>query len=400
MKPIYYLAYACFLQQTKQTRILRPYFYCIPTISFSRHSCFYSCLQYCRFLCSALWKFSAFIRSLIYHTLALGRQHVTHCSPNMDQRHSPSEASYDIIRRPPEQVSPDGSSSPFRIPRRPVAPQAHSSPNITRLGQYEELGSHKHVPHASLSNVPDASETHPLDPRLSGIFEKRSIEQPNSNFFTPQPLPFKPVRPESYNLGLHHRKVYWKTPALAILFFIIGVALAIGHHIYLSSLNGNADINQSWTGRFSLAFAFLTKTFFSAAVALAMRQVLWYTFRRTRKGISISAIDSFFEIQQNLFEFLHREIWCSGILVTIFAIFLWLLPLVTLVSPTSLSTALTSVMATNSACVVPNLNFPLSGTDQTGVSLADAHGTDGVQLASPMAQKLSSLTAYNGEILS
>lgn len=69
-------------------------------------------------------------------------------------------------------------------------------------------------------------------------------------------------------------------------------------------------------------------------------------------------------------------------------------------SPTSLSTALTSLTTTRPSCVVPNIDFSLGGISGLGVSLAEAHGTDGVELASPMAKKLASLSAYNWDILS
>lgn len=148
------------------------------------------------------------------------------------------------------------------------------------------MSSHKHAPQVSISSVIDASETSLLGPDLSDVFEMRPIEPLNSNIFQPQSSSHKSSKLDSYDLRLRNRKFHWKTPLLSIVFFGSGTALAIDHHIYLSSLDGNPNTNQSWTGRFSLAFAFLTKTCFSAAVALAMKQVLWYTFRRTRKGIS------------------------------------------------------------------------------------------------------------------
>jgi hypothetical protein len=52
------------------------------------------------------------------------------------------------------------------------------------------------------------------------------------------------------------------------------------------------------------------------------------------------------------------------------------------------------------SCVVPNIDFSLGGTSGLDVTLAEAHGTDGVELASPMAKKLASLSAYNWDILS
>ena len=318
----------------------------------------------------------------------------------MDQYHPLPVASY-IGNGPSQQISPVSSVSHFRIPRRSAGPRTHRSPDIDELGQYYGFDPNKDATHAPISHVSDHSEGNILDPESQDLFEMRSIEPLRSNISSSQSSLDRPFKQPGYNLGLRHPRFHWQTPVLAIIFFVAGTGLAVGHHTYLSSLDGNPDSNQSWTGRFSLAFAFLTKTCFSATVALAMKQVLWYTFRRTRKGISISVIDSFFEIQQNPLKLLHLDIWCYCFLATVFAVFLWLLPLILLVSPTSLSTALKLITTTNSECFVPNIDFStLSLESQSGVSLADSHGTDGVQLVSPIAQKLTALTAYNGEILS
>lgn len=116
----------------------------------------------------------------------------------------------------------------------------------------------------------------------------------------------------------------WRTPAKLVGYFGAGLGLAIGHHFYYWSLNGqpvNSTSQQEWAIRYGTAFAFLVKTFFAAAITTAYHQHIWTVFKR--KALSVTAIDKTFSIMSNLMAFFSWELCRNLPLGTIMATVVW-----------------------------------------------------------------------------
>ncbi|KAL4790489.1 hypothetical protein BDV19DRAFT_394059 [Aspergillus venezuelensis] len=120
--------------------------------------------------------------------------------------------------------------------------------------------------------------------------------------------------------------------------WIIAVGLAIGHHFYYYSLDGTlvpGQTQQAWSLRVGTGLAFLTKTFLTTAVGIALVQNLWWILRS--KPVRLSALDSMWDIRGNIFNFFDPHVWLRGPNVAILGLISWCIPLVTVVTPSTLS---------------------------------------------------------------
>ncbi|KKK23717.1 hypothetical protein AOCH_006792 [Aspergillus ochraceoroseus] len=123
-----------------------------------------------------------------------------------------------------------------------------------------------------------------------------------------------------------------------VLCWIIGLALALGHHFYYYSLNDTivGDQNrQAWSSRIGTGLAFLTKTFLTTAVGIACVQNLWWILRLT--PMKLSTLDSMLDIRGSIFNFFDLHVWLRGPNVAILGLISWLIPIVTVVTPSTLS---------------------------------------------------------------
>ncbi|KAL4744153.1 hypothetical protein BDV11DRAFT_165839 [Aspergillus similis] len=120
--------------------------------------------------------------------------------------------------------------------------------------------------------------------------------------------------------------------------WIIGLGLALGHHFYYFSLNGTivpGQTQQEWSLRIGTGLAFLTKTFLTTSVGIACVQNLWWILRM--KPVRLSTLDSMWDIRGNIFNFFDPHIWLRGPNVAILGLISWCIPLVTVVTPSTLS---------------------------------------------------------------
>ena len=79
--------------------------------------------------------------------------------------------------------------------------------------------------------------------------------------------------------------------------------------------------------------------------------------QRNKRGTSIDAIDAMFNVEKSLLSFFCPDMWRCASGATIIAGFMWLIPLVAIVSPTSLSVGLLTSNMINSTCRVPVLDM-------------------------------------------
>jgi hypothetical protein len=123
-------------------------------------------------------------------------------------------------------------------------------------------------------------------------------------------------------------KLYWKThwrlPVQLLGSLLCGIALAVFHHIYYKSLDGNIISQakaQQWPIRFGTAFSFLAASLLKAAVKIAYTQYMWTMLRH--KYISIKGIDKMFSITSNPISLCSFELGKDAKVVLILAIFKW-----------------------------------------------------------------------------
>ncbi|GKU22913.1 unnamed protein product [Fusarium langsethiae] len=115
------------------------------------------------------------------------------------------------------------------------------------------------------------------------------------------------------NHAMQHRLAKWRItprqPTVMCLFFICGIALAIGHHVFYRSMSGTftqSAESQQWAIRVGSLFALLATVCFRACVTMSFTQVIWRTFRR--HGIEISVIDKIFALTSDPLSFLSLRV--------------------------------------------------------------------------------------------
>ncbi|KAK7419752.1 hypothetical protein QQX98_003124 [Neonectria punicea] len=132
-------------------------------------------------------------------------------------------------------------------------------------------------------------------------------------------------------------QAHWVTPTLMVSSVIVGILLAIGHHLFYASLDGQivtSSGQQVWNLRIGTGLAFLVKASLTAAAGLAYTQLLWHTLRS--QEISLNGIDAVFSVVNNIYGFATGEIWVRCPALVLIAFVIWLLPLVAIVTPSAL----------------------------------------------------------------
>lgn len=143
----------------------------------------------------------------------------------------------------------------------------------------------------------------------------------------PPPPPSHATSTSSISKEFHSPAAWgigWQTPALVIGFFLSGVLLIVGHHVYYNSLNGTpvkSATQQTWAIRIGTGLAFLIKALFVAAIGIAVAQQAWSTLRR--KGVSLRGIDAMFSVLGNPIAFLVPDMWIGAKTLTLLAIVSW-----------------------------------------------------------------------------
>ena len=166
------------------------------------------------------------------------------------------------------------------------------------------------------------------------------------------------------------RKVYQVTPAIAVGFFLLELGTAIGHGLFLESINNKTVSNQVWMNRYSLAMAFIVKSSLAAAIPLVYVQRLWFPLQQTRHGVTARAIDALFTVLESLPKFFTLDMWRRSFLAAMIATFVWLMSLAALISPTSLSVGSMTQSSRILDCIVPTLNMTSKNWQSSGTSLS------------------------------
>jgi hypothetical protein len=170
--------------------------------------------------------------------------------------------------------------------------------------------------------------------------------------------------------------IHWRTPAMMVASFVVGVCLAMGQHFLYAWLHHRVLSDEEEKVRMVLygrALAFFSKVAFCSCCILVFRQRIWRTFRSS--ALSVLSIDQLFLATEDPSLFLNWETLSKAPFAVATALVIWLIPLATIIfSPGALSFGWyydqNSVNLT-----VPNLNFSMETIQDWRIPMLNADGT-------------------------
>ncbi|KAF3276971.1 hypothetical protein TWF132_001833 [Orbilia oligospora] len=195
-----------------------------------------------------------------------------------------------------------------------------------------------------------------------------------------------------------------RTVGKIALLYVLGFAIAVSHHCFNLNLDERAPLSQSFTLQVGLVFAFLVQAFVAGATGTALLQIAW---RRVKKrAFTLYGIDGIFTITKDLTQFFLLELWERATLICILSIGIWVMPLASIVPPSTLVIE-PGVYETTSLCEVSSLNFgalPEYGSQRLGRLADDYYSADsrkGANSAGPstILRKIGTNVAVGGRIL-
>jgi hypothetical protein len=126
------------------------------------------------------------------------------------------------------------------------------------------------------------------------------------------------------NVNREHHGIYWEQTGYMFILALSGAALAIGHHVYYSRLDGTPVASaghQQWAIRFGTAFSFLVKSCLQASTVLACGQCAWKVLRS--KSLTMGGIDNIFALTSTPSSFLQWELYKEARPVLLVALLTW-----------------------------------------------------------------------------
>jgi len=159
----------------------------------------------------------------------------------------------------------------------------------------------------------------------------------------------------SNNASPEGLKIHWYTPTSMVLLGIAGFAGALAHHLYNASLDGTPVEDAQWPQRWGVALAFFVKMTLVGAVQIAVKQRAWLSVKK--RGFKVKTLDSIFHACYDPLEFLNRELFLGAFFPALLSVLVWILPLSSIASPSTL-TAASRIQTAESTCHnVSNLHF-------------------------------------------
>jgi hypothetical protein len=206
--------------------------------------------------------------------------------------------------------------SPPRLPhdldeeargRGSLRPDAYFGSSQNTGGQYAPLGGRNESPRPSMKSGRDSTYT------MNSLYRSKLVDADTQALLDRR----------AGEVAQWH--IHWTTPAIIGSLFVAGVAAAVGHHLYYTSLNGQPAHDQLKRIRYGTAFAFFVKSTLVGTAIMCNRQRIWRTFRR--KAMTIEGIDGLFSAPEDPTQFfINGEMWKNGKLATFMALCCWWVP--------------------------------------------------------------------------
>ncbi|KAL2794849.1 hypothetical protein BJX66DRAFT_337459 [Aspergillus keveii] len=189
---------------------------------------------------------------------------------------------------------------------------------------------------------------------------------------------------------------------------LLGVGFMLGHYFFYHSLNGQPTPDAGyniWGGSFSVSgqqvnigigslFALLVKTTLGFAIGTALDQVTWRQIRA--EPTKVATVDDVLSIPSALFTLANLKLWRRYTLAMLAGVILWLLPIISVVTPATLTVRSTSYNET-SAERVPRVDYASLKLASFGNSEDGYFLYDGPQLD---VQTVAQSVAAGGDVLS
>ncbi|KAJ4128892.1 hypothetical protein NW768_007414 [Fusarium equiseti] len=148
---------------------------------------------------------------------------------------------------------------------------------------------------------------------------------------------------------------YRSKPWNMCLLVVIGIAFAIGHHLFYFALEGREATNQSLMLRYGTILAFCAKASLGTAVAMAFQQRAWRVLRH--KMARLETVDSIFTANTDIFSLLSWSSIRKAKIGTLIAVYCWVTPLVVVLTSETLS-VVGKMKENNGTCPnIRTLNF-------------------------------------------
>ncbi|EHK21442.1 uncharacterized protein TRIVIDRAFT_133796, partial [Trichoderma virens Gv29-8] len=149
----------------------------------------------------------------------------------------------------------------------------------------------------------------------------------------------------------------WRFPVLVLSTFLTGILVDVAHHIYYQSLENTpvqSSNQQVWAIRIGSGLAFLNKTCLVAVMGMVATQQIWFTVRR--KFITLRGIDNMFKLMNDPTAIFNRDLLTRAKTLVLLASLSWLVPLIAVVTPATLSVRI-SLETTTIPTIVPTVSF-------------------------------------------
>ncbi|KAK8044162.1 hypothetical protein PG993_004186 [Apiospora rasikravindrae] len=161
---------------------------------------------------------------------------------------------------------------------------------------------------------------------------------------------------------IRQRVVWWSWHSAWSMyaFFVAGVAFAVWHHLYYSSLDGKPAKDQTEKLRYGTFMAFLTKACLIWAVASALRQRIWTTLQS--KSLSLQGVDSVFAIADDPMAILDWKTTLNAKVAILMAMIAWLGPVMVILASQAMSVEPTIDQALCPG--ITTLNFSLESVEE------------------------------------
>lgn len=129
--------------------------------------------------------------------------------------------------------------------------------------------------------------------------------------------------------------IYWLTPATSLASFAAGVALAVIHHVFYSSLNNttvNADVykiaglrvsQQQINTATGTTLAFLSRACFLVALSSAYTQQFWLLVGRSGRRTEVSTLDVMYSALDNVWNLFRVSVWWKRPVLLLTAVVSW-----------------------------------------------------------------------------
>ncbi|GJD04324.1 hypothetical protein ColKHC_13149 [Colletotrichum higginsianum] len=159
--------------------------------------------------------------------------------------------------------------------------------------------------------------------------------------------------------GHHHPGCGWHASWNMYLWLVLGVACAVGHHVFYHTLDGRAADDQVRMLRYGTVLAFGAKASLGAAVISAFQQRIWTTVRS--RFMTIAALDSLFAATENFVALFNWEFLKGAKAAAALAL---LSPLVVILTSNTLLVEPRTIMENTTCPSVRSLNFAKEDTHQ------------------------------------